>query len=90
MSISENNKEQEIIFNAKALTSTWLDVYTKISDLMLVFDGKSTNCTIPCDTTSCGMILGKILAENKGHYNHVALIAKIGGCDKVLGELEIK
>lgn len=90
MSINVKDKETEIIFNAKALTNAWLDGYTKVNDLLLVFDSQTTNSTIPCDIASCGVILGETLAENKDHYNHVALIAKIGGSDKILGELDIK
>jgi hypothetical protein len=90
MSISENNKEQEIVFNAKALTSAWLDGFTKIDDLRLVFDGESTNCTIPCEKASCGLILGEKLANNGHCYNHVKLIGRVGKEDKVFGEMEIK
>lgn len=90
MSISVKDKEQEIIFNAKALTSAWLDGFSKISDLRLVFDGQSSNCTIPCEKASCGLILGQKLAKNDHCYNHVKLIGKVGKEDKVFGEMEIK
>ena len=90
MSISVKDKEQEIIFNAKALTSAWLDGFNKISDLRLVFDGESTNCTIPCENASCGLILGEKLVNNGHCYNHVKLIGRVGKEDKVFGEMEIK
>ena len=90
MSISVKDKKQEAMYNTKSLVSTWLDGYTKISDLVLVFDGQTTNCTIPCEIGSCGSVLSEILLNNTNNYTHVKLIGKVGGRDKVFGELDIE
>jgi len=89
MSTSVKDKETEIIFNAKALTSAWLDGFSKINDLRLVFDGQTTNCTIPCEIASCGSILAENLLYNTNSYTHVKLIGKLGKNDKIFGELDI-
>lgn len=87
--MQEKSKKEEIMYNASALTSVWLEKYTKIDDLLIVLNNKTTTTTIPCSKESCGTLLGQVLSDNTQGYTKAAVVCKIGGRDKVIAELDI-